>query len=349
MLPGWESGYRPGPLVQGSDGALYGTAVGGSSLYARFPGVVFRFDPADGSYRILHTFIISDGRDPTGRLFEADGFFYGTTNQGGASNCGVVYRVSAAADFAVVHTFNFNDGCEPKAGVFRASDGLFYGTTEKAGGGGGYGEIFRMDAAGNVTVLHGFGPYSAGGLSPDTNPIEVSPGVFFGVTPLGGTANPSYGIVYRMDSSGATSVVHEFTGPGGIQPHAGLVLASDGMLYGSTTVGGAFGLGTLFRLASTQAAPPTLQSLTPSQYSVVGGNSVSVTVELSWAAPAGDAVVSLSSDSSYASVPSTVTVPAGATRATFLLKTRRTQRTRYATIAATYNGSRVTTWLAVTH
>ena len=46
VLPGWESGYRPGPLVQGADGALYGTAVGGSSLYARFPGVVFRFDPA---------------------------------------------------------------------------------------------------------------------------------------------------------------------------------------------------------------------------------------------------------------------------------------------------------------
>jgi uncharacterized repeat protein (TIGR03803 family) len=248
-----------------------------------------------------------------------------------------------------VHTFNFNDGCEPKAGVFRASDGLFYGTTEKAGGGGGYGEIFRMDAAGNVTVLHGFGPYSAGGLSPDTNPIEVSPGVFFGVTPLGGTVNPSYGIVYRMDSSGSTSVVHEFTGSGGIQPHAGLVLASDGMLYGSTSVGGAFGLGTLFRLASTQAAPPTVQSLTPSQYSVVGGNSVSATVELSWAAPAGGAVVSLSSDSSYASVPGTVTVPAGATRATFVVTTRRTQRTRYATIAATYNGSRVTTWLAVTH
>jgi uncharacterized repeat protein (TIGR03803 family) len=347
VLPGWESGYRPGPLVQGSDGALYGTAVGGSSLYARFPGVVFRFDPADGSYRILHTFTIADGRDPTGRLFEADGFFYGTTNQGGAFNCGVVYKVNAAGDFALVHSFDFNDGCEPKAGVFRASDGLFYGTTQKAGG--GYGEVFRMDGSGNVTVLHRFGPYSAGGLSPDTNPTEVSPGVFFGVTPVGGTVNPSYGIVYRMDSSGSTSVVHEFTGSGGIAPHASLVLASDGMLYGSTSAGGAFGLGTLFRFASTQTAqPPTLQSLTPSQYSVVGGTAISATVELTWAAPAGGAVVSLSSDSSYASVPATVTVPAGATRASFKVTTRRTKRTRVATITASYNGSRVTTWLAVT-
>ena len=333
--------------MQGSDGALYGTAVGGSSLYARFPGIVFRFDPADGSYRILHTFTISDGRDPTGRLFESDGFFYGTTNQGGASNCGVVYKVNAAAAFAVVHTFNFTDGCEPKAGVFRASDGLFYGTTQKAGG--GYGEIFSMDAVGNLTVLHGFGPYSAGGLSPDTNPIEVGPGVFFGVTPLGGTANPSYGIVYRMDSSGATSVVHEFTGSGGIAPHAGLLLASDGMLYGSTSAGGAFGLGTLFRFSPEQPAPaPTLLTLTPSQYSVVGGNPVNASVELSWAAPPGGAVVSLSSDSAYASVPASVTVPAGATRGTFVVTTKRTKRTHVATIAATYSGSRVTMTLAVT-
>ena len=55
-----------------------------------------------------------------------------------------------------MHSFDFNDGCEPKAGVSQASDGPFYGTTEK--GSGGYGEVFRMDAAGNLTVLHRFGP-----------------------------------------------------------------------------------------------------------------------------------------------------------------------------------------------
>jgi uncharacterized repeat protein (TIGR03803 family) len=348
VLPGWEGGYRPGPLMQGADGALYGTAVGGSSLYFRFPGVVFRFDPGDGSYRILHTFTIADGRDPTGRLFQAaDGFFYGTTNQGGPFRCGGVYKVNAAGEFALLHAFDFNDGCEPKAGVFQASDGFFYGTTQKTAG--GYGEVFRMDAAGNLTVLHRFGPYSAGGLSPDTNPVEVSPGVFYGVTPVGGTVNPSFGIVYRMDSSGSKSVVHEFGGADGIAPHASLTLASDGMLYGSTSVGGVYGLGTLFRFAPTQAALlPRLLSVTPSQYGVVGGTALSATVELSWAAPAGGAVVSLSSDSSLVSVPATVTVPAGATRATFAVKTQRTKRTRVATIAATYNGSRVTTTLAVT-
>ena len=80
----------------------------------------------------------------------------------------------------------------------------------------------------------------------------------------------------------------------------------------------------------------------------MGGTALSATVELSWAAPAGGAAVSLSSDSGVVSVPASVTVPAGATRATFPVTTGRTKRTRVATITATYNGSRVTTMLAVT-
>jgi uncharacterized repeat protein (TIGR03803 family) len=254
VLPGGENGYRPGPIMQGADGALYGTAVGGSSLFSRFPGIVYRFDLGTRQYTILHTFALRDGRfldgrDPTGKLFQAaDGSFYGTTNQGGLSNAGVVYRVSGAGDFAVVHSFTGSDGAEPKAGVFQASDGRFYGTTER--GAGGFGEVFRMNAAGKLKVLHAFGPNAAGGLSPRTNPIEVRPGVFVGVTPLGGTDHPAYGVVYRMGAGGSISVMHEFAGEDGIAPGASPLEADDGNLYGTTTVGGAHGLGTLYRLST---------------------------------------------------------------------------------------------------
>ncbi|MDF2753935.1 MAG: hypothetical protein K0S82_2318, partial [Gaiellaceae bacterium] len=76
VFPGGERGFRPGPLMQGRDGALYGTAVGGETLYQRLPGVVYRFDPATRDYRILHTFalrdgIYPDGKSPTGKLFQA--------------------------------------------------------------------------------------------------------------------------------------------------------------------------------------------------------------------------------------------------------------------------------------
>jgi uncharacterized repeat protein (TIGR03803 family) len=351
VFPGGERGFRPGPLLQGSDGALYGTAVGGQTLYALLPGVVYRFDPVTRDYRILHTFVISDGRDPTGKLFEAsDGFFYGTTNEGGPSNAGVVYKVNAAGSFAVVHAFSTFEGSEPKAGVFQASDGLFYGTLEQGGYGG---RVFRMDGAGNVTTLFSFGPYSADGWAPTTNPIEGRDGFLYGTTPRGGTSpSGSYGVVYRLSKTGSLAVLHSFSGPDGIQPWAAPVQASDGKLYGSTIVGGASGLGTLWRLdpGSTQPAPlPKLAWLAIPQSIVKGGYATTGTVTLTGVAPAGGASVALASSSSLASVPSRVVVPGGAKTASFAITTMRTKRTAGATITASYNGSQATAALTILH
>jgi uncharacterized repeat protein (TIGR03803 family) len=266
VFPGGELGYRPGPLMQGSDGALYGTAVGGSMLY--IPGIVYRFDPVTRAYRILHTFVTRDGRyldgkGPSGKLFEArDGFLYGTTLQGGPSNAGVVYKIDPAGNFAVMHAFGSFEGSEAKAGVFQASDGYFYGTLEHGGYGG---KIFRLDAAGNYTTVYAFGPYSANGWAPISNPIEGRDGFFYGTTPRGGTSpSGSYGVVYRLSRSGSLSVLHSFSGTDGISPSTSLVQAANGTFYGSTIVGGSFGLGTLFKLAAapTPSALPRLTSLT---------------------------------------------------------------------------------------
>jgi uncharacterized repeat protein (TIGR03803 family) len=352
VFPGGERGFRPGPLMEGRDGALYGTAVGGETLYYRLPGIVYRFDPATRDYRVLHTFVLRDGiypdgRDPTGKLFQAgDGFFYGTTNQGGSWNAGVVYRVDAAGNFAVVHAFGPGEGSSPKAGVFEASDGLFYGTLEQATYGG---TIFRLDAAGNFTTLFSFG-HSTDGWAPTTNPIEARDGFFYGTTPRGGTSSSgSYGVVYRLSRSGSLTVLHSFSGADGISPSAALTQASDGVLYGSAIVGGAYGLGTLFELDPAQPAPlPKLVSLTLNPSSVVGGKSTIGTVMLSWAAPPGGASVSLSSDSALAAVPATLTVPAGAKTASFTVTTRATKKARVATIRTAYNASQVTGLLAIT-
>jgi uncharacterized repeat protein (TIGR03803 family) len=349
VFPGGSRGFRPGPVTVGRDGALYGTAVGGQTLYALLPGIVYRFDPATGDYRVLHTFVVSDGRDPSGKLFEAnDGFFYGTTNEGGVWNAGVVYKVDAAGNFAVVHGFANGEGSNPKAGVFQASDGFFYGTLENATYGG---KIFRVDAAGNFATVFSFGPYSADGWAPTTNPIEGRDGYFYGTTPRGGgtATTGSYGVVYRLTRSGSLTVLHAFTGPDGISPSAALLQAGDGTLYGSTIVGGASGLGTLFKLQPGQPARlPTLVLLTLTPSSVAGGGRSTGTVTLSWAAPPGGATVSLSSDSSLATVPATATVPAGAKTASFVVTTKPTRKTRVATITASYNGSRTSALLALT-
>jgi uncharacterized repeat protein (TIGR03803 family) len=335
---------QPGPIVQGADGALYGGALGAYGTSA-IGGYIYRFDPITGDFRHLHDFVGSDGAIPTGSLFQArDGFFYGTTNQGGLWNMGVVYKVDTLGHFVLLHSFSPffpGEGSEPKGGVIQASDGFFYGTTEQGGYGGA---VFRMDVAGNLTVIDGGRPRS--GL------IEGRDGFLYGTTPSGGQPvdGTRYGVVYRMDKAGTVTVLHTFTGPDGSTPWAGLTQGADGQLYGSTVVGGPFGLGVLFRVDPAAPAPlPTLTGLTFAPFGVVGGQSSTGTVTLGGPAPSGGAVVALSSSSSsVASVPATVTVPSGATSASFVVSTKRVNRTKTTTITASYNSSSVSTILTVT-
>jgi uncharacterized repeat protein (TIGR03803 family) len=152
-----------------------------------------------------------------------------------------------------------------------------------------------------------------------------------------------------MDKAGTVTVLHTFTGPDGYQPWAALVQGADGGLYGSTVVGGAFGLGVLFRVDAAAPAPlPTLTGLTLAPFNLAGGKSSTATVTLGGPAPAGGAVVALSSSSPVASVPAALNVPAGATSASFAVATKRVARTKTVTIRASYNGGSVSATLTVT-
>ncbi|BCW96438.1 MAG: S8 family peptidase [Fimbriimonadales bacterium] len=82
----------------------------------------------------------------------------------------------------------------------------------------------------------------------------------------------------------------------------------------------------------------TLQSLTISPTTVLGGGSATGTVTLSAPAPAGGIVVQLRSSSTRAQAPSTVTIPAGATSANFTIRTTAGGFVTTVTITATYNG-----------
>ncbi len=258
VFPGGSGGAFPRPIVQGIDGALYGTAYGGIEIQAtQFGGFVFRFDPVSREMRRLHEFGGPDGRTPLGPLFQAgDGFFYGTSQRGGAANAGVVYKVDANGVFSLMHALAAgfpSEGSGPKGGVVQASDGNFYGTTEY---GTYYGTIFRMDASGNYSVLHRFDSYASTGSRPLNGLVEGSDGFLYGTTSLGGapTSDPNRnGVVYRMDLSGIVQVLHTFTGSDGASPWAGVIQGVDGAFYGSTIVGGSNSLGTLFRLSVAPA------------------------------------------------------------------------------------------------
>ena len=127
----------------------------------------------------------------------------------------------------------------PFSELIQGSDGNFYGTTffDK-------GTIFKMDASGNVTVLHHFA--GAEGRNPYGALIQASDGNFYGTTYWGGTAD--MGTVFRMDPAGNVTTLHSFTGPDGAHVYARLLRTADGNFYGTTYDGGATNNGTIFKI-----------------------------------------------------------------------------------------------------
>jgi hypothetical protein len=100
---------------------------------------------------------------------------------------------------------------------------------------------------------------------------------------------------------------------------------------------------------TTGTAPAvTLSSVTVSPSTVVGGGSSTATIRLSGAAPAGGAVVALSSSSNAATVPGTVTVPAGSTSRAATITTIAVTASTPATVSAVYKGVTRSTTLTVT-
>jgi hypothetical protein len=94
-------------------------------------------------------------------------------------------------------------------------------------------------------------------------------------------------------------------------------------------------------------AAPTLNSVIVIPSTVVGGQSATGTVDLTGAAPAGGALVSLSSANPAASVPASVTVPASATSNTFSVTTNPVSVTTVGNISASYDGVTKSTMMTV--
>lgn len=230
-------------LVQGPDGFLYGTTLRGG---ANDMGIVYRISTA-GNYSVIHEFSGSDGGNPEGRLIVGhDGLLYGTTLQGGSDNRGVIYRISTSGTFERLYSFPrlgaFTDkglaanstGANPRSGLLLASDGNYYGTAYQ-GGEHGNGTLFRMTPGGEVSVLHAFTGFSHGAGFPLASPVQGPDGSLYGTSVKGGYLD--VGAAWRVDLAGNFTLLHGFTGAAadGNAPYAGLLFAQGGLLTLSTT------------------------------------------------------------------------------------------------------------------
>jgi uncharacterized repeat protein (TIGR03803 family) len=236
--------------------------------------------------KILYNFRAgADGAGPWANLtLDASGNLFGTTSGGGTGyggcigvyigGCGTVFelmRVHGGWKEQVLYAFTGGtDGGVPVASVIFDKAGNLYGTTP--GEFAEYGSVYELsptatgtwtettlssfvdetygfgaassliiDGSGNLygTTEYGSGPTSTAQLSSNERsappPKPFGPGTIFEITP-------------GQSGTWTTNWLHTFSGtPDGLSPSAGMVRGPDGALYGTTTYGGTFEYGAVYK------------------------------------------------------------------------------------------------------
>jgi uncharacterized repeat protein (TIGR03803 family) len=232
-------------LVQGSDGALYGTTHGEfSGPYSS--GTVFKIE-TNGSLTNLVVFKNADGLNPQAALIQgSDGNLYGTTSGGGTNGgYGTVFKITTNGALTTLVSFANTNGGLPSARLLETGDGDFYGTTTIGGTNGGYGTVFKLSANGLLKTLVSFN--NTNGYRPFAGLVLGDDGYLYGTTRDGGT-NGSQGTVFKTSTNGVITRLVSFNGANGAQPYAELAKGSDGNFYGTTSRGGVNNLGTVFMI-----------------------------------------------------------------------------------------------------
>ena len=239
-------------------------------------GTIFQINPDGTGYLVDHFFTgaKTDGNDPRHNAMTlVNTTLYGTTLTGGKNDNGTIFSInddgtaysSPLFDFAKSATGNKGD--QPHS-CFVAAGSVLYGMTSeggKHGGSTGFGTIFSFDTSSSTyTRLYSFG--GVHGSDPHGQLIlDPNGSTFYGMTRTGGKS--AVGVVFSFSlmcgSAGSSKcvtkykVLHNFRCPGnstpmcidasdGATPDHGTLLLSGTTLYGLTTAGGKFGLGTIF-------------------------------------------------------------------------------------------------------
>jgi len=267
---GTDGSFSLAPLVQATDGNLYGTTnqLTDSSGY----GTIFKITTG-GTLTSIYTFcpggpppsgFCPNGDGPVPGLVQAtNGSLYGTTEFGGVASSGnpfgTVFKVNLLNDsLATLDSLIVEDASapEPTAGLVQASNGDLYGTTT-GGGDNGLGSVFKITQGGTLTTIYSFCSASdcGDGFGPVGGLIQATDGDLYGTTTGGGFYRGTQvngGTIFKITQSGTLTTLYSFCAQtnctDGLSPSSTLVQAGNGNFYGTTPLAGANGDGTIFEI-----------------------------------------------------------------------------------------------------
>ena len=254
---------QPSQLIQASDGNFYGTVAtnGASSV-----GYVFRVTPA-GSMSVVYSFTGgADGGTPTNSLIEGnDGNLYGTNTTGGVGN-GVLYQLTLAGAITVLHTFTAATDGLAAGSLIETTSGDFFGAAN-SGGASSSGTVFEYSHLGVFSLVHTFTGTASDGSRPNSELVQASDGLIYGVTVRGGSMGA--GSIFRFNPADFTTFTtfSSFAPTGQSDPNYnptfGMTEGTDGALYGLTAEGGT-GYGSVYKVV-----PGTTPTVTFDLYDLV--------------------------------------------------------------------------------
>lgn len=231
-------GYVAGPLTA-AGGALYGLAgrpyFSGGAAYVCLP---------DGKLRILHRFgrHANDVDAPTGQLLYLNHLFYGLAGgvTGNFQRLVAIFSMTSSGHTQTLNVLPSGLGTQPSGGLTYAN-GVFYGVNQIDSSGLYGGVAFAAVPNGAATELFNFeGAYQ----DIPYGPLVYANGLLYGTTFFG---KYTYGVVFSLTTAGTETVLHNFQQASGNVPTGGLIQVGKNF-YGTTSAGGAYNLGTVFRI-----------------------------------------------------------------------------------------------------
>ncbi|MFT3907973.1 MAG: T9SS type A sorting domain-containing protein [Ferruginibacter sp.] len=230
-------------LVEAANGKCYATtSIGGIADQ----GVLFEYDFTANSYTKKKDLGVAlSGADLWAAPVKANnGKIYFVSWRSGANDIGTIIEYDHTTNtYTKKYDFTYDDGARSYSGMTQANNGKLYGMTNE-GGLNTEGTLYEYDYTTNTfTKKKDLLPID--GINPVGKMLLASNGKLYGTMPSGGANN--LGVLFEYDYTTNTyTKLIDFSATNGRRPCKDLMEASNGKIYGATTMGDVGLFGSIF-------------------------------------------------------------------------------------------------------